>query len=499
MLMMLAAVAAELVLLLFVFLTVAVLRGRSEKNRDRDAMRDLVARVKQAKPQREQVIEKFLMQRMAMSGDALEQAKVAMLRAEMALVQRFVSIYRGRDADLAGRFDGDVIAALEPYHALSGTAAVAADEGGGGAVDNAELEALRKENGRLEDELRITMETMSRMLNEYSTMFAGSAPDHAAPIAGAAAAATVMAAEASADDVAEIMEPLDSDAVEVAEEPVVDSVADDDAVAAVTDPDDMTDDVDDLFNEIAEPVAEAGTDADADADAEAGDALAENGDDLFDAMVEPVAEAEADAGAGEIPTENVDDLFDELPEEISDIAPTDVADAPLDEAVDDIRDAEDLFDVTADPELPEQEPVLASESDIAAVADPAPAEAPEIDEDDPIAQILREAQSQEQSARGNPVDLPPAPRRGDAPEDVDPNPVSLPQADAGAAAAAQLEEGDIEVMTFAEDDIAIEVADEDLFDAVDIDAAEFHAPSSTEPAEDLFDPVDGDLKSGSGN
>ena len=42
-----------------------------------------------------------------------------------------------------------------------------------------------------------------------------------------------MAAEASADDVAEIMEPLDSDAVEVAEEPVVDSVADDDAVAAL--------------------------------------------------------------------------------------------------------------------------------------------------------------------------------------------------------------------------------------------------------------------------
>ena len=489
MLMMLVAVAAELVLLLFVFMTVAVLRGRSAKQRDADAMRALVARVRKEKPQREQSIEKFLVHGMGMSGEALEQAKVAMVRAELALLQRFVSVYRGRDAALAGRFDGDVIAALAPYYALTASGAVAADVAADNAADSAELEALRKENTRLEDELRITMETMSRMLNEYSTMFAGGAPDHAAPIAGAAAAATVPAAEASADDVAEIAQPVEGEADEAVEPLDMDIAAAADPVVDDIDQDDAVEAADDLFDESTEPTAEP----------------------AWEVVTE-------EAVTEEVTAEDVEGLFDELPEEPDDIAP---AGASAEEpGIDVVPDTDDLFD-SSEVELTEMEPEpeLSSESDIASLADaPAVEEAaseengtaePGIEDDDPIAQILREAQSQEQSARGNPVDvaadqppaavmpdhvaLPASPGSGEGTE-YDTDPADAPLADT------LLEEGEIEVMSFAEDQVEIAVADDELFDAVDIDGPEFDAPARPPEAseDELFDAVDSDdRKSGS--
>jgi len=92
------------------------------------------------------------------------------------LLQRFSDIYKRRDSGSAAQFFMCVEAMLEPYHQLNG---------GSGAVENTEndasndeeLELLRLENTRLSDELTVTMDTMSRMLNEYSTMFSNATPD----------------------------------------------------------------------------------------------------------------------------------------------------------------------------------------------------------------------------------------------------------------------------------------------------------------------------------
>ena len=40
------------------------------------------------------------------------------------------------------------------------------------------MQRLKEENERLSDELRVTMDTMGRMLNEYSSMFAGGSGDN---------------------------------------------------------------------------------------------------------------------------------------------------------------------------------------------------------------------------------------------------------------------------------------------------------------------------------
>ena len=178
MLVLLGALGAELLLLLIVLLAVAFFRNRAASRRDQRAMRALIARVKKGKAEREQLLEQYLAERMGLSDPALTQAKVAMLRAELTLLQRFAGVYRNREAAMAARFDADLYAVLEPYHALAVGTQADQEPSQPGEVDETEIEALRQENERLSEELRITMETMSRMLNEYSTMFSGSAPEN---------------------------------------------------------------------------------------------------------------------------------------------------------------------------------------------------------------------------------------------------------------------------------------------------------------------------------
>lgn len=173
MIVMSAALAAELVIVLIVVLGVAYLRNRAARRRDRAAIQALVARVRQERPQREQAIAQFLGAGLGYDGAGSSDTTALLARAELQLLHRFALLYRDRNADLAGRFDGELNAMLDAYHALAAsTLAGSAEEAGQPAVDDAELEALRRENTRLSEELRITMETMSRMLNEYSTMFA---------------------------------------------------------------------------------------------------------------------------------------------------------------------------------------------------------------------------------------------------------------------------------------------------------------------------------------
>lgn len=225
MVVMVAALAAEVLLLLFALLGFAWFRNRAAQRRDDKAIRVLVTRVKNAKTEREATIARFLGERMGLAGEPLEQLKTAMIRAELVLLQRFAGVYKKRDAGSAAQFDIDFLAALAPYQELQGSGVVV--EGAGESeqerADMSELEALRAENARLSDELSVTMETMSRMLNEYSTMFSGDSPDDAVPAAallgggGAAVAAADDSESGAAEEQAEVLSDAEPSVASVVE------------------------------------------------------------------------------------------------------------------------------------------------------------------------------------------------------------------------------------------------------------------------------------------
>ena len=165
-------------LLLLVLLSAAWFRGRAARRRDERAIRLLVTRIRNSRAERETGIERFLDERMGLSGAELAQAKQAILQSELVLLKRFAEVYRGRDADAAARFDADLVSALTPYHELKADNVVVASESA--PADNSELERLREQNRLLSDELSGNMETMSKMVREFSTMFAASSGDAAA-------------------------------------------------------------------------------------------------------------------------------------------------------------------------------------------------------------------------------------------------------------------------------------------------------------------------------
>jgi hypothetical protein len=197
----LALVAGELVLVVLVLLFAAWVRERGARARARKAVKELVAKVKAGRASREDAVRAFLGERFGLSGAELDAAAVPIVREEMKLYQAFANLYLRRDSGAAAAFDLSVEAAVQPYWGLQGgSAAPAAGETG---ADPAEITRLKDENRRLAEELQITMDTMTRMLSEYSAVFGN----------GDAQAASQLAspppAEAAPAETVEVDTPLD--------------------------------------------------------------------------------------------------------------------------------------------------------------------------------------------------------------------------------------------------------------------------------------------------
>lgn len=169
----LALLGGEVLLILFVLLFVHWLRSLAAARRDRAAVAALVARVNESRERRKQEIADYLKRTFGMQGAAADPVQASILREELRLLQRFGLIYRKRDAASVENLPMFLEAAFEPYQALTGGSATLEAASPMLDADMAELEELRRENKRLSEELSVTMDTMSRMLSEYSTMFAG--------------------------------------------------------------------------------------------------------------------------------------------------------------------------------------------------------------------------------------------------------------------------------------------------------------------------------------
>lgn len=175
----LALGAGEIFLLLFVLLFIFWFLNKGKGKKDNTAIQIFLSQARTSKPQREKEIRQYLSQ-MGQFGDALDTMTKSMLKKEMKFLQHFADLYQNRDEAAVAQFYEDAQAALGLYWKFAVAADASKGEGQGtnGTEDNsAELERLKEENERLSEELRVTMDTTARMLNEYSTMFVNSDED----------------------------------------------------------------------------------------------------------------------------------------------------------------------------------------------------------------------------------------------------------------------------------------------------------------------------------
>jgi hypothetical protein len=320
-----ALIVAEVLVGLLVLSGLLVLFTLLRKGRIRKAAAHLAERVKSDKAKREQRLKALLEDGYHYKESELEQTLRNMMQTEMLLYQNVINGFLKDDQVHLKQIDVDVENLVLSYQGLSVPEASAAATSQDSDSDE-EVAKLREENERLSEELRVTMDTMGRMLNEYSTMFAGGTETGQTGVTES----TVRAEEAQQADVT-----TSDTGQEATESPVsiADSIMGDvslDEVGSVQESDaDIPDlDVDELQpssyldQDVDNGVPETGTvteNASLDDDAaEVDEEVSEIIDEVMeiaDEMVEDSMRSETQSKAGESLVDDLDSIDIEIPDD----------------------------------------------------------------------------------------------------------------------------------------------------------------------------------------
>jgi hypothetical protein len=150
------------------------------KSRDRKAAAVIIQKVKEDESRRTAETKKIMLHKFGFDDGDAEKLAVRTDRAERVLYQSIINMYLQRDANALESLNISFETAVEPYRTLE-------PPGGSGASGNTgdeseDLKKLKEENKRLSEEISVTMQTMGRMLSEYSTMFAEKAQEQESDI-----------------------------------------------------------------------------------------------------------------------------------------------------------------------------------------------------------------------------------------------------------------------------------------------------------------------------
>ncbi|WP_275097320.1 hypothetical protein [Sedimenticola hydrogenitrophicus] len=166
-------VMGELLLLSVLYAVGMNFLALTKRRRDRAAIRNLIARIREDSGRRESETRKLLEARFGLSGDNLEETTRKIARGEKAFYQALIDVYLRRNTEAAQNLCVDYEGSVDAYRTLEIPKRAEPAEGDDELDDHTEeLILLKAENQRLADELQLTMDTMGNMLSEYTRMFA---------------------------------------------------------------------------------------------------------------------------------------------------------------------------------------------------------------------------------------------------------------------------------------------------------------------------------------
>jgi hypothetical protein len=163
-------IAGELLVILSLACGISLFRSIRNKKRDYQAARKLVAAIKQDEDRHTTFVHKLLESGYKYEGEELEQTVRDLIRAEKMFYQTLINTYLKRDAGTFGDLNITLEALTDIYEQLKVPAVSGGSDAGDGSGNDVDLEYLRDKNQRLSEELSETMDTMGRMLSEYSNM-----------------------------------------------------------------------------------------------------------------------------------------------------------------------------------------------------------------------------------------------------------------------------------------------------------------------------------------
>ncbi|MES9971120.1 MAG: hypothetical protein ABW092_13880 [Candidatus Thiodiazotropha sp.] len=329
-----AMIVIEVMIGLLVLSGLLVVFTLLRKGRIRKAAAHLADRVKTDKAKREQRLKVLLQERYQYNDTELEQTLHNMMQTEMLLYQNVINGFMKDDQMHLQQIDVDVENLVLGYQGLdvpesTGSSSQASDD------DGEEITRLKAENERLSEELRVTMDTMGRMLNEYSTMFAGGADTSqvAAPPAPEESAESGVVDESAAEPAQEHVEHQLSEQPAAIDESPADEVAVDEMVSDLledTDIPTISQSAEDQASTAAGVEENASLDEDA---AEADEEVSEIIDEVMEIADEMIEESEQTAPAdtqheaGESMVDDLETIDIEIPDADASLMDTSEAEA----------------------------------------------------------------------------------------------------------------------------------------------------------------------------
>jgi hypothetical protein len=143
--------------------------GIMRKMRDRKAAAEIITKIKEDEARRTAETKKVMLYKFGFEDGEAEKIAVRVDRAERIFYQSVINMYLQRDASALEGLNISFESSVEPYRTLEPKGGGSSQ--GGTANESEEIQHLKEENARLSEEISVTMQTMGRMLSEYSTMF----------------------------------------------------------------------------------------------------------------------------------------------------------------------------------------------------------------------------------------------------------------------------------------------------------------------------------------
>lgn len=173
---------AELLGILAVLGGIAIFVFIRRSRKDRGAVRRLIEKIKQSERERTERLRNLLAESHHCPETELVDIAALLIRAENRFYKKLIALYVDRDEEALVRVGEALDALLGPYRDLL-TRDSTAISGAGGREDGeqrianadealqAEIERVQEDNRRLSGELRVAMESMSKILSEYAIMY----------------------------------------------------------------------------------------------------------------------------------------------------------------------------------------------------------------------------------------------------------------------------------------------------------------------------------------
>ena len=183
-------VAIEVILLLSLISGILIFSRLKARQNDHKAARQLVEKIKKERQARKEALRCLLKGKYKYDAEKVKQTVRDVAKAEQQLYEKIINLYLERNPQKLISLHREVEALLDHYHKLEVPVATAETDS---AVDESqrEYERLKKANENLKAELSILMETMGRMLNEYSDIIRDDQTESTPTVGGEATGETI--------------------------------------------------------------------------------------------------------------------------------------------------------------------------------------------------------------------------------------------------------------------------------------------------------------------